>query len=129
MKIMIKLATVSILLLFNSCTQRAFTYKLKGSYSLIKRENNFLKDSTLIKGTIKDKKNTIPIANGVINLEGMKLGAATDIDGQFIVKVPSGKYKICAICTGYTNLCTKEITFNANEIITINFYLGTTIIE
>ncbi len=126
---MTKLTIFGILLLtlIYSCSQKSYIYKLDGSYAVTQVENYFLKDSTMIRGVIKDKKSTLPLEGGNIAIKGMNLGTSTDATGYFVVKIPTGKHKVCAGYVGYTSLCSKEINFHANEIVTIDFYLGTTI--
>ncbi len=124
-----KFIIASFLFMLSSCSQRTFNFKVKGSYSIVKREISSIKDSVVIKGMIKDKKNLTPIAYGVLNLSGTKIGVSSDSLGFFNLKIPSGNYKIHASCVGYTDLYTKAMGFKPNEIVTIDFYLGTTIIE
>jgi hypothetical protein len=104
-------------------------WKTKGVYRIVKSETVMLNDSSLIKGVLTDKKDKKPISHGSISLMNTKIGIISDINGIFTLTIPKGKYKICASNTGHTNLCTKEIQLKPNEALTINFELGTTVIE
>jgi CarboxypepD_reg-like domain len=118
-----------ILCLFYCCAPKLYLLKIRGTYSIKKREKYFLKDSTLLVGTMTAKRDAIPISYGVLKIWGLKIGTIADTSGKFELKIPSGSYKLVALSVGYTDLVTKTITLKPNEAITICFNLGTTIIE
>jgi hypothetical protein len=121
--------SILAILFLGSCTQEKYLCKIKGSYSIVKAEAHILNDSSLIKGFVFDKKDKNLLSYTSISLRHTDIGVISDKDGFFSLKTSKGKYKICAFNTGYTNLCTKEILLEPNTVITINFYLGTTIFE
>jgi len=63
-----------------------------------------------IKGFVKDSKTGegLPYVNIII--QGLNIGAAADLDGNYIIlNVPPGKYEIKASAIGYQNFIYKEV--------------------
>ena len=72
-----------------------------------------------IKGIVTDNdtKATIPGANVYVESKGMKIGAATDMDGKFTIKpLPAGIYNLYVSFTGYTTLTLTSINVNPDKI-------------
>jgi outer membrane receptor protein involved in Fe transport len=58
--------------------------------------------SAKIRGTVVDQKSKEPLIGANITVEGTNLGAATDVDGEFIIlNVPIGTYTIKTSYVGY----------------------------
>lgn len=76
-----------------------------------------------IKGTLTDDENgeSIPFANVV--LEGTKFGAATDLNGFFLInRMPAGTYTLRVRFVGYEEY-SEQVTVNKGQTITRNIHL------
>jgi outer membrane receptor protein involved in Fe transport len=63
-----------------------------------------------ISGKVIDKSTGEPIVGANIIIEGTNLGAASDIEGEYvIVRVPSGKYNVAASYIGYQKVITQNV--------------------
>ena len=79
-----------------------------------------------IKGVLYDESNgeAIPFANVV--LDGTKHGAATDLNGFFLInKLPAGTYILKVRYVGYEEY-SEEITLAKNQVVTKNIQLKPT---
>ena len=83
-----------------------------------------------IKGKVTDAKTKDPIAFAVIQISGTTMGAQADQNGEYmIINVPPGKYELCAMLTGWTSSCVKELTVTANVTTTQDFALTESIVQ
>ena len=76
-----------------------------------------------IKGTLTDNESgeAIPFANVV--LEGTRYGAATDINGFYLInKIPEGSYTLRVRFVGYQEY-TEPITIKKGQVIVLNIVL------
>ncbi len=72
-----------------------------------------------------DTKEGLPGANVVI--EGTKMGAATDLDGYFVIlNVPPGTYNVKASMLGYQPVVIKGVRVEADRTTEVNFKLKQT---
>ncbi len=76
------------------------------------------------------EKNGNPIAGVNIIVEGLLIGGATDIDGNFfILKIPPGPYSVSASMIGYKKHIITEVIIQGARTTKINFILEEAIIE
>lgn len=74
-----------------------------------------------IKGTVVNNGQPIPGVN--IALEEIQKGAATDSDGQFVIRnIKTGAYHLIASAVGYTQF-NQELTIEASETVELNIEL------
>ncbi len=82
-----------------------------------------------IKGKVLDKATKEALAGANVILNRTNLGAATDLDGNFIIRnVPAGKQKLIISYIGY-NSDSIEVNFIANRTIEEDFYLTLNVVE
>lgn len=75
-----------------------------------------------IKGVIRDEKETIPGVNVTVDVNGVKKGAQTDLDGIYSLEVPPGKQTVSFSYTGKrTQTLVKD--FVAGDVITYDLKL------
>ncbi len=85
--------------------------------------------SGTIRGQVIDNETRAPLAGANIIIQGTSLGAATDLNGHYVVRnVPAGSVTIVISYIGYDRI-TMEITVTANRIIEQDFALRSTLIE
>ncbi len=71
----------------------------------------------------------LPGANVVVMLQGLTLGAATDVNGNYtITNVPAGLQRVTARFVGYRS-DTKEINVRVGAITELNFTLSPTVLQ
>ena len=77
-----------------------------------------------ISGTITDASTGEPLIGANIILEGTTYGAASDMNGAYVViKVPSGRYNIVATSLGYQRSVVKSVQILNDLTTTINIQL------
>ncbi|KUO62998.1 hypothetical protein APF79_14550 [bacterium BRH_c32] len=77
-----------------------------------------------IKGQVKDSKTGegLPFVNIII--QGINIGAASDINGNYIImNIPPGKYNIKASSIGYQNYIYQEVRVSSDLTTTLNYEL------
>ncbi len=68
-----------------------------------------------VKGRVVDEKNS-PLAGAAISVQGTVLGAATDLDGYFIIeKMPAGEFALNFVMLGYRPV-EKTVTLAPGEV-------------
>ena len=78
--------------------------------------------------TDAETKDSLPGANVI--LEGTTIGAATNIDGQFIIlNVPPGKYTLIAKMIGYTSMRVENVNVSIDLTTETNFALSSTVLK
>lgn len=82
-----------------------------------------------ISGTIVDKQNGEALIGANIFLEGTTLGAASDIEGNFTIKVPTGNYTLIASMVSYRKLKVTGVEVKSDEITKLNLVLSAEAIE
>jgi outer membrane receptor for ferrienterochelin and colicin len=83
-----------------------------------------------IVGTVVDADSKEPLIGANIIIEGTSLGAATDIDGTFIMlRVPPGKYEIRIIYLGYQEVIMQNVEVLTDLTTTLNFNLKPQVLE
>jgi hypothetical protein len=77
-----------------------------------------------ISGNISDKKNHDPLVGANILIEGTRLGAISDVLGDFfIINIPPGNYKVTASMVGYGKLTVTEVRVQIDQTTSLNFEL------
>lgn len=90
----------------------------------------FAQSSGKIVGTVKDKSSGEPLPGVNISLEGTQLGAATDVDGFYVIlNVPVGVYTIRANFIGYSDVLLEGVRVSADKTTEANFMLQEAAIE
>jgi outer membrane receptor protein involved in Fe transport len=97
---------------------------------LLFADPNNQKSTGSIEGTVIDRSTYQPLAGVNIIISGLPLGAASDLDGKFLVeKVPIGTYRVEALMIGYQTEVKTEIVVSTNRVIMVNFSLKTSPLE
>ena len=83
-----------------------------------------------IVGTVFDGKNYSPLIGANVVLLGTSMGAATDVDGKYIIKnVPSGIFSVRALVIGYESVTMTDVVVNPIKPVKIDFSLSGAVIE
>jgi outer membrane receptor protein involved in Fe transport len=81
-------------------------------------------------GIVLDKSTGEPLPGVNILIENTVLGAATDLDGSFLVLgIPPGKYTIRATMIGYTDLVQNDVVINVDKTTKLEFKLSVTSLD
>jgi TonB-dependent receptor len=82
-----------------------------------------------IRGITYDKDSKEPLTGANIIVKGTSLGAATDIDGKYIIRnVPIGKQTLIISYIGYNSI-SEDVTISENRTLEQDFYLQPQAIE
>ena len=82
-----------------------------------------------LKGTVTDASNNEPLIGVNVIVQGTSLGAATDIDGKFLIfGIPERVFDIKVSCVGYEPLI-KSIDFSAVKDVSRKFQLKPAVIQ
>jgi hypothetical protein len=83
-----------------------------------------------VAGTIVDAETGDPLFGATVMLEGTKLGAAADMDGEFaIANVPPGTYVAIASFIGYARQRVPDLVVQGGQVATINLAMPVETIE
>lgn len=83
-----------------------------------------------IAGTVTDKSTGQPLIGCNLIIDGIGLGAATDIEGNyFIINVPPGEYTMRAMMIGYTTVRMTEVVVTVDLTTHINITMGMEALE
>ena len=87
-------------------------------------KNNFAQSSGSIRGYIYEKETGEPLTGANVLLANTSLGAASDLDGRFIIRsAPAGSYKLLVSYIGY-NSVSLDITIQVNKTVEQDVYLA-----
>lgn len=90
----------------------------------------FGQSSGKLVGVVKDKGTNEPLPGVNISLEGTTMGAASDVDGYFVIlNVPVGTYTVRANFIGYQDVMMEKVRVSADVTAEVNFSLSETAIE
>ncbi|MBN2410234.1 TonB-dependent receptor [candidate division KSB1 bacterium] len=82
-----------------------------------------------ISGVVVDSETKEPLPGVNIVVEGTTMGAATDVNGQYmILNIPPGVYALKAMMIGYTSQTIQNILVKIDLTTKINFSLTTTVL-
>ncbi len=83
-----------------------------------------------IVGQVKDAESGEPLPAVNILIENTMLGAATDMDGTFLIlNVPPGIYSVRANMIGYRDVVVSNVQVNVDKTTTLNFVLTPSVVE
>ena len=83
-----------------------------------------------IAGVITDKNSGMPIPGVNVLIEGLSIGAATDLNGEyFIINVPVGSHKITVSYIGYKTIEFEGAKVQPDRTLQVNFELEETVME
>jgi hypothetical protein len=90
----------------------------------------FAQSSGKIVGVVKDKASGEPLPGVNISLDGTQYGAATDVDGFYVIlNVPVGVYDVRASFVGYGEVVQTGVRVTADKTTEVNFTLEEATIE
>jgi outer membrane receptor protein involved in Fe transport len=99
------------------------------SMMLLSVSSSFAAGGKLV-GRIIDKATKEPLIGVTVLLEGMAMGAATDLEGDFVVlNIPPGVYSVKASAVGFRSVTQTNVEISINHTTTINFELEETVIQ
>lgn len=82
-----------------------------------------------IAGVITDSQSGDPLVGVNVVIEGTTLGAATDIDGYYVIlNVPPGTYTVTASFIGYFDYTVTDARVNIDQTTTLGFEMKSTVI-
>jgi len=82
-----------------------------------------------LKGTVTDISNNEPLIGVNVTIQGTSLGAATDIDGKFLIfGIPERSFDVKISCVGYEPLI-ETIIFSRGRDVSRKFQLKPTVIQ
>ena len=79
---------------------------------------------TAIKGKVTDAQSGDPLVGAVITIKGTSIGAQTDIDGNFELKIKPGTYRLVCTLIGFQQKESKEITVAEGATEVVNFTIN-----
>lgn len=86
--------------------------------------NLLAQNSGKIVGTVKDAETGQPLPGANVIIEGTMLGAASDLDGKFVImRVPPGRYTLVANFIGYQRIYLQNVQVLTDLTTTANFAL------
>jgi outer membrane receptor for ferrienterochelin and colicins len=70
-----------------------------------------------LRGTVKDAETRQPLVGANVTLQGTFLGAATDVNGKFVIgRVPVGKYSVTISMIGYERFRMEDVKISKDEV-------------
>ncbi|MFA4923891.1 MAG: carboxypeptidase-like regulatory domain-containing protein, partial [Ignavibacteriaceae bacterium] len=89
----------------------------------------FAQNSGKIAGKVTDDKTSEALFGVNILIEGTGLGAATDMNGEYIiVNIPPGVYNVLAKYIGYSNTITRNVHINTGSTTKLDFHITQTVL-
>ncbi|MDW7679077.1 MAG: TonB-dependent receptor [bacterium] len=83
-----------------------------------------------IAGKVVDSETNQPLPGVNVVIKGTTLGAATDIDGNYIIlNVPAGNYQLQATMIGYTAVTIENVRVSIDITTRVDFSLSTEVLE
>lgn len=83
-----------------------------------------------IRGTVRDRESGEPLVGANVLIEGTSLGAATDVNGEYIIlSVPPGVYTLRVSLVGYAPLTVSNVRVNANITTTQDFRIASSAVQ
>ena len=91
--------------------------------------STFAATTGIISGTVTDASG-MPLPGAAVMIEGTRLGASTDADGQYmILQVPPGEYTVTSQLIGFNPTSVVDVRVNADLTSRVNFRLDQEAIE
>ena len=92
--------------------------------------SSFAGNAGKLSGRVTDKASNEPLVGVNVVIKGLKLGAATDVNGEyFILNVPPGTYTVAASMLGYETINSSNVSIIIDRTTTKNFTLEVSLIE
>lgn len=83
-----------------------------------------------IAGQVVDASSGEPLPGANVIVEGTTLGAATDLEGNFVIlRVPPGSYSLVASMIGYTSFRYENVQVTIDKTTRLRFELSETVLE
>ena len=83
-----------------------------------------------IAGRVTDSETGEGLVGVTVLLDGTAMGAATDMEGYYVIlNISPGKYKLSASTLGYNKAAVTEVSVSVDLTTTINFKLSSSVIE
>ena len=83
-----------------------------------------------IAGKVTDRETGEPLFGASVRVQGTTLGAATDIDGYYVIlNVPPGTQTVISSMIGYTSITVEEVRVRIDETSPVNIQMVSTAIE
>ncbi|MEX1139588.1 MAG: TonB-dependent receptor [Bacteroidota bacterium] len=83
-----------------------------------------------VRGRVTDNVDGEPLIGVNVLLEGTNLGAATDLDGYYVIlNVPPGKYNLIASSMGYGRKMVKDISVSVDLTTTVDVTLESAVVD
>jgi len=83
-----------------------------------------------ISGKLVDAENGMPLIYANVRLEGTMFGAASDLDGNYIINaIPAGNYTVIVQYMGYSDFRINDVKVNAGEVTKINASLKPAVLQ
>jgi outer membrane receptor protein involved in Fe transport len=83
-----------------------------------------------LSGTVRNAETGKPLSGANVYIEGTRLGAATDLNGDFyIINIPAGRYTVTTSSMGYQSVTVRNILITADFTTKYDFELSTEILE
>lgn len=99
-------------------------------YLFLFNQSSFAQTRSRIMGVVKDAQTKEELIGANVIVKGTNLGAATDIDGKFIIiNVPVGTYDLTVSMVGYTTKTLNRVIVSADRVTTLEISLDQTTIQ
>jgi len=83
-----------------------------------------------ISGRVTDSETGVPLAGVNVVIEGTTMGAATDVDGRFVIlNIPPATYNLKASMIGYAPVTVRDIRVEIDLTTSTNFTLRTEVLQ
>ena len=83
-----------------------------------------------LRGKVVDKDSKEALIGASVSLEGTTLGAATDINGEYVIlNVPAGEYTVRGNYTGYAQYSVSGVRINTNLTTTKDIFLSSSSVQ
>jgi outer membrane receptor protein involved in Fe transport len=90
----------------------------------------FAQESGRLTGVIVDSQNGEPLIGANVYLEGTSSGAATDLDGNYVIlNIPAGRYELVVMMIGYEEVHVRDTEVKAGTIMHLDLSLNPQILE
>lgn len=114
----------------SAATTHTSTLSLTFGVPLYSKKKEFAGDKGKFTGIVVDAQTGEPLIGANINVVGTSLGAATDIDGNYLIAgVPVTTYSIKVSLVGYESFIVSDVKSEKGKTTTINIKLKPTTIE
>ena len=107
-------------IIHNIKSKLAFTFMIIFLFTI---QFNYAQGTGSIRGHVYEKETGEPLTGANVVLSNTSLGAASDLDGRFIIRsAPAGSYKLSISYIGY-NSVSIDVTIQENKTIEQDVYL------